>query len=251
MKNTAACAKKFRSLLKKLEAGPEPVPAGKGDPVSTLIYSCLLWEATVTDADAAFQSIIKGVVDFNELRVLLPHDMIEIMGEEYPHADERSRRLRAILRDIYVRAHEVSLSDVDELGKRDTKVYLESLEGMVPFVSSRLQLLHYEGKLVPVDEQLRGLLIDEGAVDQSASVTEITNWIGRQLKSGEELEVAGKLQAWSDQEIQKQRRNAARRVSRKKPVRTTKKTASKKTTTKKASTTTRSRKKTTGRKAAH
>lgn len=252
MKNTAACARKFRSLLKKLETGPEPTPVGDGDPISTLIYSYLLWEATIADANTGFEKICESVVDFNELRVSLPHDVVEMIGVDYPHADERAKRLRASLRDIYVREHEVSLTQLATLGKRDTKSYLESLEGMVPFVASRLQLLHYEGRYIPVDEQLRELLIEEGAVDESANLVEITNWIIRQLKSGQEMEVAGQLQRWSDREVQRSRRNAARRVSRKKPVRTTarKTTASKKTATKKTAATSRSRKKTTTRKAA-
>ena len=131
MKNTAACAQKFRALLKKLEKGQDPTPVSDGDPVSTLIYSSLLWEATVSDATTAFDKLMKSVVDYNELRVLLAHDVIDIIGEEYPKADERARRLRAMLRDIYVREHEVTLESLSSLGKKDTKVYLESLEGMV------------------------------------------------------------------------------------------------------------------------
>ncbi|MDG2053811.1 MAG: hypothetical protein P8J86_03805 [Phycisphaerales bacterium] len=240
MKNTAACAQKFRALLKKLEKGQDLTPASDGDPVSTLIYSSLLWEATVSDATTAFDKLVKSVVDYNELRVLLAHDVIDIIGEDYPKADERARRLRAMLRDIYVREHEVTLGSLSSLGKKDTKIYLDTLEGMVSFVSSRIQLLHYEGRGIPVDEQLRELLVEESAVDASAKPVEITNWITRQIKVEQDLEVAGQLQRWSDNEAQRQRRNAARRVTRKKPVSTTtskkttaKKTASKKTVSKK------------------
>jgi hypothetical protein len=267
VKNTAACAQKFRALLKKLEKGQDPTPVSDGDPVSTLIYSSLLWEATVSDATTAFDKLMKSVVDYNELRVLLAHDVIDIIGEDYPKADERARRLRAMLRDIYVREHEVTLESLSSLGKKDTKVYLESLEGMVSFVSSRIQLLHYEGRCVPVDEQLRELLIEESAVDASAKSMEITNWMTRQIKADQDLEVAGQLQQWSDNESQRQRRNAARRVTRKKPVSTTvskktttnktvskktasKKTVGKKTATKKTSTASSGRKKTGTRKTA-
>lgn len=211
MKNAVVGAKKFAALLKKIgvsvppapvppldEAPPESAPP-RHDPIATLVMSFLLWEATSDKANAAYQRIIESVVDFNELRVCMPHETVEIIGPRYPLALNRAQRLRAALRNIYLREHIVSLEKPAAGNKRDLKKYIDSLEGMVPYVANRVLLLCFDMHLMPVDEQLRTALIEAEVADASAEVPELGNWLASQVRVGEMAATHASLQTWMDQ----------------------------------------------------
>jgi hypothetical protein len=102
VKNAAVAAKKLTALLKKIGRVDPPAPAavpgasgaaamGNGaapayDPIATLVMSFLMWESTTDRAEAAYQRILESVVDFNELRVCMPQETVDIIGQRYPLA---------------------------------------------------------------------------------------------------------------------------------------------------------------------
>lgn len=215
MKNAAVGAKKLTALMKKIgrKPLPEPVvlpgaefqeesPEGatplKHDPVGTLVMSFLMWESTADKAQTAYDRILSSVVDFNDLRVSMPHETVEMIGPRYPLALNRAQRLRATLRNIYMREHAVSLDKPAIAGKRDLKKYVDSLEGMVPYVANRLLLLSFDVHGLPVDEQLRTALIDAEVADASVEVPELASWLATQIRADEAVAVHAALQAWND-----------------------------------------------------
>jgi endonuclease III len=229
VKNATACAKKLTSLLKKLETPPE-ADAGVGDdPVAVLVMSFLMWQATSDKAAAAFDRLSDATVDFNDLRVTLPHEIVDLIGPRYPMALERAERLRTVLRDVFMREHAVKLDRLRDVGKRDVKKHIESLDGILPYVAARIMLLSFQVHAVPVDDHLRQLLIEAGAADESADVAELSSWLARQIKAEEGIAAHAKLQAWADRE-QGKSRGAARK--RKKTTATARKTSTQKTTRK-------------------
>ena len=261
MKNATAAGKALQALLKKIGTPdvPELLPAD--DPVAILIYSFLVWETTVEKADAAYAKIVENVVDYNDLRVCMPHEIVEIIGERFPQAHERAQRLRATLRDVYLREHIVSLDSLAELGKRDLRKYVESLDGIPPYVAARLMLLCYDTHGIPVDEKLHWALVDTGVVDADDDLTEVGSWLTRQVKADDGAVTHQRLQAWCDTVVPTKRKvpkKAAAAAGTKKKTTTKKKATakkapSKKTTKKKTTTKTAARKsaakKTTTRKA--
>src|SRR5438552_5300201 len=119
-----------------------------------MVFSFLLWESTTDKAMAGYARLFEHLVDFNDLRVSLPHETAEILGPRYPRVLDRCQRLRAALRTIYIREHAVHLNILKDTGKRDARKYIESLEGIVPFVASRVLVLSFETHAIPVDDQL-------------------------------------------------------------------------------------------------
>lgn len=233
MKNATACAKKLTSLLKKLPAvEPAEAPAEERDPIDVLIESALMADATGDKARAAFTKLMAGVVDRNDLRVSMPHELVEIIGSRYPQGADRCQRLRAMLREIYLREHAVSLESVASLGKREVRKYIESLDGITPYVSARVLLLCYGVHAIPVDEQLRRRLIDAGAADESAEAAELSSWLSRQIKAADGLAAHLALQAWV--ETTPAKKSSARGKSGGRRASTAKKTTKKKTTRKKS-----------------
>ena len=198
MKNASASAKKFSALLKKI--GPVDTPAfpGGNDPVAALVMSMLMWEATTDKALAAYVRLMENVVDHNDLRVCLPHETIEMIGPRYPRALDRCQRLRAVLRNNYLREHAVKLTRLAETGRREAKKYIESLEGIVPYAVARVLLLCFDAHVIPVDDQLRTQLIDAEVADASVEVPELSNWLASQVKPADALAVHFSLQKWID-----------------------------------------------------
>lgn len=212
MKNAAVGAKKLSALLRKIGhvAPPAPVQTpgadaetdeagSKHDPIATLVMSFLLWESTVEKARAAYGRILGSVVDFNDLRVSMPHETVEMIGPRYPLALNRAQRLRAALRNIYLREHAVSLEKPAAAGKRDLKKYVDSLEGMVPYVANRALLLCFDTHGMPVDEQLRTALIEAEVADASVEVPELASWLASQIRAGEAAAAHAALQSWMDE----------------------------------------------------
>lgn len=217
MKNATQCAKKLNALLKKLPDAQTPELPDGDDPIGVLVLSFLMWESTTAKAVAAYKNIIEHVVDHNDLRVCMPQEIVELIGQRYPRALDRSQRLRAVLRDIYSREHTVSLERLDSLGKREVRKYIESLEGIVPYVAARLALLSFQAHAVPVDDQLRTQLIDAGAADTSAENDDLSTWLERQVKASDAVETHHALQAWVDSGASKSAgRTTKKKTSRKK-----------------------------------
>ena len=232
MKNATQNVKKLNSLIKKL-AKPAPTVFPDGDDsIVVLVQSFLMWEATTEKALIAYQRIIDDVVDFNDLRACMPFEVADMIGARYPKALERCERLRATLRDIYRGEHAVCFEALRDKGKRDIKKYIDSLDGITPYVASRVQLTAFDVHSIPVDEQLRLRLVAAEVVDAKQSVGDLTNWLARQIKAEEGQAVHAAFQAWMDTPQGKTTRGAKRSTSSKK--KTTKKNPSSKKSTAKA-----------------
>jgi len=226
VKNAPVAIKKFSGLLKKLgDVKPMEFPSAD-DPIAVLVMSFLLWESTTEKSLAAYARIMEQVVDFNDLRVCMPHETVEYIGPRYPQALDRAQRLRAVLRNVYLREHAVNLTKLQGSGKREARKYIESLEGIVPFVSSRLALLSFETHVIPVDDQLRTLLIEAEVSDNSVENAELGSWLAAHVKAGDGPATHAALQHWVDEQVGSPASTERKPVSKPKgPVKRSKATA--------------------------
>lgn len=204
-------AKRFAALIKRLrnefetaaDAAPEPptAPLAEGDAaLEQVVYSFLLWETTTSQAQTAHKRLREAFVDLNELRVCFPEEVSSAIGERFPRARERATRLRAALNDIYRREHALSLSRLTDQPKREARTYLESLEGVPPFVAARVSLLTFGGHAVPVDERLLTMLAAERAVESDLGVEEAIAWVERQVRANEAAATHLALRRWADED---------------------------------------------------
>lgn len=191
-------AKKINQLLKALRSSVDPQPAEPRPPIDELVYAFLLWECNAAKAELACKRLYAALVDVNELRVTRPADISAILGKQYPLADERAQRLRAALHEIYLREFAVSLDKAVSLNKRDGRKYIESLEGITPFVAARVSLVALGTHAVPVDTKLNTLLVQAGVIEPDTDVEKSSGILERHIKAGEGLEAHLLLQAWSD-----------------------------------------------------
>lgn len=190
--------KALNSLLRSIKNKYEPAEQPVRSPLDELIYSFLLWEATAQKADAAFKRLMHHVVDHNELRVCRPGEVAAVLGKLYPLTEERSMRLRASLHEIYLREFAVSLDKCAGMSKRDARKYLETLDGMTPFVAARVVLLRLDGHAIPVDEKLLSRLIDQEVLEEDMDPARAEGVLERHVKADDALRIHLILQAWSD-----------------------------------------------------
>jgi endonuclease III len=196
--NAATATRNFKALLKRVGPATGPQVAGAEDPVVVLVLSYLMWESTTPWALEAYRRLQASSTDFNDVRVTMPAEIAEVIGDRSPVADERAHRLRATLRDIYQREHQVSLAHLTKQGKRDIRKYIETLDGVMPYVAARVLLLCFDTHAIPVDEQLRRALIAAEVADAEADLAGVASWLNRQVKANEAVQTHHQLQAWVD-----------------------------------------------------
>ncbi|MFO0895155.1 MAG: hypothetical protein U0574_09425 [Phycisphaerales bacterium] len=198
---------RLNALLKAnaVEAPPGPPP----DLMELLIHSFMLWEASTAQADAAMAKIRNAAVDFNEFRVCLVNEVIEVIGPRYPRAHERSVRVRAALNDLFRREHKVSLERAVNLPKRDAKAFIDGLQGMVPFVAARVAVMGLQTHAVPVDENTLGALVAAGVFHPETTLADATSWLQRHIHADRALESHLALQRAVDQWLAKGARKPA------------------------------------------
>jgi len=198
VKNPRQSARNLTSLLRKLGKPREPLPLEDGDPITVLVMSFLMWDSTTVRANAAHKRLMDRVVDYNDLRVSMPHELVEWIGPRYPQVLDRCQRLRAALRHMYKREHAVNLDRLKDMARREVKSYLRSLDGIAPYVADRVTLLCFDAHCVPVDVRLHRSLVKAGVGDETVEIADMASWLARQVKAADAVVTHRALQTWAD-----------------------------------------------------
>lgn len=193
--DTATVLADLLAALDKSKLPDEPEPR---EPVGEFVYSFLLDDALQTRADHAYKRVTDAVLGWNELRVSTPDDVALLLGKTYPNVAERSERLTRAMDHVFRAEHELSLAPAMELSKRDGRKYLESLDGMTPFVAARVSLLVLGAHAAPVDERIRSALAAAGAIEPDLDCERASAKLERAIKSADGVRAHAQLVAWAD-----------------------------------------------------
>jgi hypothetical protein len=203
VKAPAGNRNKLASILKKhapAEIPQHPIWSEEfaGDPVALFVHSILAWEAPLAIADAAFEKLSRQLVDWNDLRVCLVDETMEIVGPRYPNAFRRLLLLRTSLTAIYKRQHEVDLRHLSAAGKREARAYLEAIPEVPSFVAHRTLLLGFGSSVMPMDARLLVKLQQAGVVDPEASESAVAAWVAKETANDRLVEAHFALHAFAD-----------------------------------------------------
>ncbi|MCE9620435.1 MAG: hypothetical protein K8R92_11100 [Planctomycetes bacterium] len=171
---------KFAQFV-RTNAEKDPVPST--DLIELLIESFLLMDASRDQTAHALSRIQHDMVDFNDLRVSLVKEMVETIGVRYPEAHDRCVLMRRSLNDIFKRQHKVSLEHLTAIPKRDAKSYIESLDGISPFVAARVCLLGLNIHAVPMDRTSIRLLVESDILTAAGSAADISQLMLRHVRA--------------------------------------------------------------------
>ena len=201
MKHKWAKPAKFNSFVKKYRGTETPLLPDfirPRDPVAVMVHSSLLWEASTDQAEMAMQKLLDAFVDFNEIRVSLPHEKASVIGKRYPRLEERLHGIRRTLHSLYLKRHSLSFEHLADKGKRDIKADIEELDGMHPFVAARILRLSFDVHALPADDQLSALLHENDVIEEPVDPDELSAWLGAMVKADDAVDVMITLQAAVD-----------------------------------------------------
>ena len=251
MKNATEFANKFKKFKKQLpEATVEKSEHGV---IGEIIYAHLLWNAQSKQAAQAYKKLFNAAVDLNDIRVNHIYETVELIGEKYPQAYDRAKRLKSVLNAIYKREHGMHVNSLEGAGKREVREYFVTLDGMTPFVCNRVISLQYDVSAMPVDDRTLIAMATNDLVHEKADVNDAASWLSRLVKASEACDVHVRLQAWVElQPVPKPKKVAPRKLITK-PLKAKKDattSATKKTDSKKKASSKKTTKKTTKKKVA-
>jgi endonuclease III len=186
---------KFRELLKTHAATP---PTPRTDLVELLVESFMMADATDEQGGNAFDKLMRGSVDVNDLRAMLVKEQVSLIGVRFPLAQDRCTLMRRTLMDIYKREHKVSLERLRGIAKRDAKAFIEGLSGITPFVAARTQLLGLEIHAVPVDQATVDVLVEAEVLSEPADPVEVAALLSRHVLAEDALQAHTALRRASD-----------------------------------------------------
>ena len=165
--------------------------------ISELVFSMLVWEASIAHAVEASACIHRELIDLNELRVCTAGELAAILPSRYPRAQERSERLLSVLNTIFRREHQLSLTHLREMNKREVIAYFESIDGLAVFASSRVILLGLGWHAFPMDDWLTKQLASRGITETSLGIEEQTTRMERLVRASDSLKYYTLVEHWA------------------------------------------------------
>lgn len=215
MRGATECAKRlkllFSSLRSKLgKVGRLPV----GDPVTQMVLGIVSRDTPEAKANEGLDRLREMVVDYNELRVIPPIELAEVLGD-FPDARIKCEDITRSLNRVFLLEHMVSLERLADLAKKDVVGYLEKIDGLEAYTRARIRLLGFRQHAIPLDEAMWALARREQIVDVRCPLHEAQQFLERQIAEENALEFVAlfKRQAWSEMGTAVKRGEVARITS--------------------------------------
>ncbi len=187
MKNAKTYEPKIRKLL--TEARKQKIESREvaiDDRIALIVEAILADDASPEQVGAARKAIDEEFVDLNELRVCMPREIDEVLGEDMPHGREKSETIAEVLHGIYGRASAMSIEYMQQYGKREVRRHLQEL-GLSPFAEALVALTLFDVHAIPVDQALVDALIVTGHVDEETDVADTQSFLERVISQKDDM----------------------------------------------------------------
>ena len=247
MKNSKEYSKKVQQLYRSLKRKyPKVQKVVYDEPVEAIVYAVISEKMKVSKTQSAVKNFADYFVDFNELRVSRPEEILEVLGEDTSATRDISSLLTMALGAVFSKYNTVSLQMLKKIGKRPAKQVLEAMDGVSRFVADYCMLTALQGHAIPLTEVMIDYLRNNELVHPDADEQEIEGFLARQISAEKSYEFYSLLrrQSESSRVRKKKKVKKTKKVVKAKKAKTKKKTAHKATTKtkKKTKKTTKSKK---------
>lgn len=184
MKNSSEYGLRLKRLCNRVRRSGGAATATKPQSViNELVLACLSAHTTETKARTALNKLRHDFVDFNEMRVSRPDEITEVLAKNFRQGKDVSKQIVLLLKEVFDRQDTLDLENLREIGKRDARVFFESLEHTTDYVVARVMLRALEAHAFPVHEQMLVMLRSEEVVDEAADATEVQGFMERQISA--------------------------------------------------------------------
>jgi endonuclease III len=151
---------------------PKGTPIDKSDPVQVLVECVFEADATPKQAAAAFVSVKKEFIDYNELRVAPAKDIVECVGRDHPDARRKAESLTQMLNAAFDRYYSLSFDYMAKTPFKDLRRHLLEA-GLSHYASAKLMLTMLDLAAIPVDSTLVETLEIKGIIPADTDIAEI------------------------------------------------------------------------------
>jgi len=172
---------------------PEPL-------LNELVFSMLLWEASIEHARKAADRVRSELVDLNELRVCTADELSSILGSRMPRSLERAARLILVLNTIYDRHNTLSLASFHDMNKKEVQDYLSGIDGLPIYASARVVLLGLNWHAIPLDDRLARLLGSQGIISAGSDLVQQSQELERGIRASDALQTYTIIEHWSQKQ---------------------------------------------------
>jgi endonuclease III len=185
MKKGTLYARKLKKAYASFRGAADGTVLESTDPIEQLILAVLSQQASRLRAQRAFKQLQNDMVDYNELRVSSPAEVSESISRNIPRSVQCAKALLRLLNNIYQREFAVSLESLRGRGIREIKQYLDSLDGISPYVSASVILWSLGGHAIPINDVVHAWLVQQDLVHPEAAPVEVQSFLERHVSAAD------------------------------------------------------------------
>ncbi len=199
MKNSKDYSQKLQKMFRAWEkAYPKVQNVSYDEPVDALVYAIIYEKLTEAESRAALKKFADYFVDWNDLRVSRPEEIIEMLGHDSPQTREIAASLNDALMAVFDKYNLISLESLKKLGKKPAKQILERLKGTSKFIVDFCMLTAFKAHAIPLTQRMIDFLKEQELVDHEADVDQIEGFLARQIPAKKAYEFYELLRAESE-----------------------------------------------------
>ena len=157
MRGATKCAQRLKALFRSLRSKLGKIsPSAVGDPITEMILGILSRDTPEPKAREVLDRLRSMVVDYNELRVIPPIELAELLGD-YADVRIKCEDISRALNHVFLHNHEVSLAHLTTAPAKDVRAYVDRIEGLEAYTRARIRLCGLQQHAIPLDEAMWGL----------------------------------------------------------------------------------------------
>jgi endonuclease III len=236
MKNSKEYSKKIQRLYRSLRRKyPKVQKLSHEEVANAIVYAVISFELSEKVTNSAIKRFADYFVDWNDLRVSRPEEIVEALGEDTPVTRSITSTITRVLQGIFDEYHQVSLESLKKIGKRPAKQALEKIDGTSRFVIDYCMLTSLNGHAIPLTKKMIEYLRDNELVGPEADEQQIAGFLAKQISAKNGYEFYALLRRESEERKSRKKRKTktARKKNTKKTTKTKKKAKKKKAKKKK------------------
>jgi len=231
MKDSKEYSKKVRKVFRSLRSKHgKPEKKVYEEPVDALVYGVLSEHVTEQEAQGRLAKFEENFVDWNDLRVSLEQEILEVLGSDSGEAKLTASRLCGVLGGVFKATNTVTLEPLCKQGKRPARGVLEKIQGISPFVVDYCMLTAIDAHAIPLTAMMVKYLRDNELVHPEADEQDIEGFLTRLIPASSGYDFYFLLRQESEESLTGKKRRK-RKTTKKKGVKKRKKKAQKRTKT--------------------
>ena len=227
-KYSVAIQKLYRSLKRKY---PKVKKVEYDNITESLVHGAILENISESAMRAALRKFDDHFVDFNDMRVSRPEEIVEMLGDDSEANRKAGVSVVCILTSVFCKYNNVNLDSIQKIGKRQGRAVLEKFEGMSSFCVDYCMLTALQGHAIPLTEIMIQYLRDNDLIYPAAERSDIEGFLTRQISAANAYEFYALLRRESESRRSaagKKKTTTKAKASKTKPEKKTMKTKKKK-----------------------